>query len=240
MAATYCRARLVIACVSPASTAFLLTRSPPRAHKGHPGLEIIREGFKGDPAGGRQRNLRQGFVHHAQVGRTPHGLGRENLDHIGAGLPGREYFGGSQGAGNDADTTAFADLDHRRFENGCDDKNAAGVDDRGAHLGAGDTAGPEDDPVAEMGGTALDDLDGPRDGHRDFGDGDAAFHQRLHGAHDVVRRFRPHHGHHADLLNFLQYALFVHGFVSQKLAEIRLYFATPIIATAGPRTPRSP
>jgi hypothetical protein len=31
-------------------------------------------------------------MHHAQVGRTPHGLGREDLDHIGAGLPDHEYF----------------------------------------------------------------------------------------------------------------------------------------------------
>ena len=143
------------------------------AESGGPGEKIMSGGLLRDAATGDQGNIGKGAAEGADVIVTANERAGENLDEIGAGFPGVENFGGRECAGHHDNVGILGDhFDGGDVESGTADELGSSVDASLRRLHVRDGAGAEDD-AGDAADNFADHIDGARNRHGDFDDGNA-------------------------------------------------------------------
>src|ERR1017187_1156401 len=95
-------------------------------HRAGAGLEEVAGSFQIDATRGNHFDLREGSLQRLDILGAAYVAAGKDLDHVGAGLPGGEHFGGGQRAGANDFGVALGHLDGREAQAGGDEELGAG------------------------------------------------------------------------------------------------------------------
>ena len=184
----------------PSRRAFRSTRSAPTPEGGRAGLDEVGRGLQVDAARGDEVDLGQGRLQGLDVAGAAQGAAGEDLDHVGARLPGRHHLGRGERARHDrARRSAGSRRWWPAFSAGLTTNCAPARMQARAVSGSSTVPAPTTASAPKRRPRSSIRRDRARHGHGDLEDGDAAGADGVDGPDRLVRGLGAHHGHDADL-----------------------------------------
>jgi hypothetical protein len=157
-----------------------------------------------------ERNIRERPLQGPNIIITAHHRAGKNLHKIGAGFPCGQNFGRRERSSHHDDVGIFGDELHSgNIESRAADKLSARIDTVLGGIGVEHGAGTQNE-TGNFLGEIPNDIDGTRDSHGDFDDGDAAVANFVDGKTGVVGGGGANDRNDTDFMDLVTQLLFVH------------------------------